>query len=241
MNTIVIEHFNTILFHSPDVLTSCISLETYPTFVCENLTLLTGGKHSRMSMNVQGRLMQARFIEIHHAAHCFLLTCSPPIHCFIQENIWKSEGAKVRAVWWVIKHFPSKALREPRCYTFPCHEEGPCLMTTLEDYFTMDWWIDWQAAVKFSELSESTSGCILWRGDREFGTTLRKMSTSERRICREVTVNCPSQETEVTSTPTIPVDNVVIATKGLQDRNINILAGMTVENKGKLIVTGRCS
>ena len=39
----------------------------------------------------------------------------------------------------------------------------------------------------------------------------------------------------MTSTPTRPVDNVVIATKGLQDRNINILAGMTVENKGKLI------
>ena len=45
---------------------------------------------------------------------------------------------------------------------------------------------------------------------------------------------CPSQETEVTSTPTRPVDNV-IATKGLQDRNINIIAGTTVENKGKLI------
>ena len=44
-------------------------------------------------------------------------------------------------------------------------------------------------------------------------------------------------ETEVTSTPTRPVDNVVIATKGLQDRNINILAGTTVENKGKLILT----
>ena len=37
---------------------------------------------------------------------------------------------------------------------------------------------------------------------------------------------------EVTSTP---VDNVVIATKGLQDRNINTQAGTTVENKGKLI------
>ena len=44
------------------------------------------------------------------------------------------------------------------------------------------------------------------------------------------------QETEVTSTPTRPVDNVVIATKGLQDRNINIIAGTTVENKGKLIL-----
>ena len=40
-------------------------------------------------------------------------------------------------------------------------------------------------------------------------------------------------ETEVTSTTTRPVDNVVIATKGLQDRNTNIIAGTTVENKGK--------
>ena len=40
----------------------------------------------------------------------------------------------------------------------------------------------------------------------------------------------------MTSTPTRPVDNVVIATKGLQDININILAGTTVENKGKLIL-----
>ena len=39
----------------------------------------------------------------------------------------------------------------------------------------------------------------------------------------------------MTSTPTRPVDNV-ITTKGLQDRNINILAGTTVENKGKLIL-----
>ena len=41
----------------------------------------------------------------------------------------------------------------------------------------------------------------------------------------------------MTSSPTRPVDNVVIATKGLQDRNTNILAGTTVENKGKLILT----
>ena len=40
----------------------------------------------------------------------------------------------------------------------------------------------------------------------------------------------------MTSTPTRTVDNVVIATKGLQDRNINILDGTTVENKGKLIL-----
>ena len=41
----------------------------------------------------------------------------------------------------------------------------------------------------------------------------------------------------MTSTPTRPVDNVVIATKGLQDRSTNIIAGTTVENKGKLILT----
>ena len=40
----------------------------------------------------------------------------------------------------------------------------------------------------------------------------------------------------MTSTPTRPVDNVVIATKGLQDRNNLLLDGMTVENKGKLIL-----
>ena len=40
----------------------------------------------------------------------------------------------------------------------------------------------------------------------------------------------------MTSTPTRPVDNVVIATKGLQDRNINIIPGTPVENKGKLIL-----
>jgi hypothetical protein len=40
-----------------------------------------------------------------------------------------------------------------------------------------------------------------------------------------------------TSSPTRPVDNVVITTEGLQDRNINIIDGTTVENKGKLILT----
>ena len=46
----------------------------------------------------------------------------------------------------------------------------------------------------------------------------------------------PPSSTEVTSTPTRPVDNVVIATKGLQDRNTKIIAGTTGENKGKLIL-----
>ena len=49
--------------------------------------------------------------------------------------------------------------------------------------------------------------------------------------------NCPRQETEVTSTPNRPVDNVVITKKDLQDRNMHILDGTTVESKGKLILT----
>ena len=38
------------------------------------------------------------------------------------------------------------------------------------------------------------------------------------------------------STPTRPVENVVITMKGLQDRN-NILLDGRMENKGKLILT----
>ena len=41
----------------------------------------------------------------------------------------------------------------------------------------------------------------------------------------------------MTSTPTRLADNVVITTKDLQDRNIHIIDGTTVENKGKLILT----
>ena len=41
---------------------------------------------------------------------------------------------------------------------------------------------------------------------------------------------------QVTSTLTRPVENVVITTKGLQDRNNLLLDGRTVENKGKLIL-----
>ena len=38
------------------------------------------------------------------------------------------------------------------------------------------------------------------------------------------------------STGLVGVDNVVITTKSLQDRNMHILDGTTVENKGKLIL-----
>ena len=52
----------------------------------------------------------------------------------------------------------------------------------------------------------------------------------------EVTsVCCLGQKTEVTSKLTRPVENVVITTKGLHDRNMHILDGTTVENKGKTI------
>jgi hypothetical protein len=34
----------------------------------------------------------------------------------------------------------------------------------------------------------------------------------------------------------VPVDDVVITTKGLKDRNIHIIDGTTVGNKGKLIL-----
>ena len=40
----------------------------------------------------------------------------------------------------------------------------------------------------------------------------------------------------MTSIPTRPVDNVVITRKGLQDRNMNIPDGTTVESKGELIL-----
>ena len=44
-----------------------------------------------------------------------------------------------------------------------------------------------------------------------------------------------SEKTEVTSTPTRPVDNVVITTKGLQKQQL--FDGRTVGNEGKLILT----
>ena len=40
----------------------------------------------------------------------------------------------------------------------------------------------------------------------------------------------------MTSTPLRTLDNVVTTTKGLQDRNIHIIDGTTVEIKGKLIL-----
>ena len=43
------------------------------------------------------------------------------------------------------------------------------------------------------------------------------------------------QETEVTSKPTSPVEKIVIKTKGLQERNIQMLDRATVDNKGKTI------
>ena len=53
-------------------------------------------------------------------------------------------------------------------------------------------------------------------------------------VC-SIKINCYIHTYKVTSTSTRPVDNVVITTKGLQDRNIHIIDGATVENKRKLI------
>ena len=50
-----------------------------------------------------------------------------------------------------------------------------------------------------------------------------KYLNMKTKLHKTTTVNCPSQKTEVTSTPTRPVDNVVIATKVLQDKNNNFL------------------
>ena len=55
------------------------------------------------------------------------------------------------------------------------------------------------------------------------------MENKSKLILKDIIYKC--QETEVSSTPTTPVDNVVITTKGLQDRNINILDGTRVEKK----------
>ena len=48
------------------------------------------------------------------------------------------------------------------------------------------------------------------------------------RVCAGL-IKGPSLETEVTSTLTRPVENVIITTKGLQDRNNLLLDGRTVE------------
>ena len=45
------------------------------------------------------------------------------------------------------------------------------------------------------------------------------------------TANCPSQNTEVTSTPKRPVDNVVITTRPTGQTQ-QLLDGRTVENTG---------
>ena len=81
----------------------------------------------------------------------------------------------------------------------------------------------------FSTVLPSSSGLFL--SCRPFVV----MTTFSTDLVSVYSVSWLGQLTEVTSTPTRPVDNVVIATKGLQDRNTNIIAGTTVENKGKLI------
>ena len=49
------------------------------------------------------------------------------------------------------------------------------------------------------------------------------------------TVNGPSQETEETSKPTIPVENVVLTRKGLQERKNTTIGWDDGEKIGKII------
>ena len=54
-------------------------------------------------------------------------------------------------------------------------------------------------------------------------------------IISDLNSNCPSQETEETSTPTRPVENVALTTKGLQEKknNIDWDDGGKIGNKNK--------
>jgi hypothetical protein len=53
--------------------------------------------------------------------------------------------------------------------------------------------------------------------------------------CRPFVVNTTFQQVLCTSTPTRPVENVVLTTIGLQDRNIQLLDGTAMETRGKTI------
>ena len=57
---------------------------------------------------------------------------------------------------------------------------------------------------------------VSWLGQLTVGVLRKSLIIVE-------TNNYNNQETEVTSTPTRPADNVVITTKDLQDRNNNCL------------------
>jgi len=48
-------------------------------------------------------------------------------------------------------------------------------------------------------------------------------------VIQTPTVYCPSQETEGNSTPTRPLENVLLTTKDLQERKTQMLDGTTVE------------
>ena len=71
---------------------------------------------------------------------------------------------------------------------------GSLWLSSLSSYETVSrrttfWHRQW-AADQRRELTESTGGWLLWRGYSKVGTTLWKMSTSERRLCREVADRC---------------------------------------------------
>ena len=70
---------------------------------------------------------------------------------------------------------------------------------------------------KYDLENEHTQIIIL--GHKYATATMHNVNFRAFKITSSLTVNCPSQETEVTSTPTRPVDNIVTTTKGLQNRN----------------------
>ena len=77
----------------------------------------------------------------------------------------------------------------------------------------------------------SCKACVV---NTTFSTGLVGVEVTSVSRLGQLTVNCPSQETEVSSTPTRPVENV-LKTKGLQDKKLQLLDGTTVKYKNKVI------
>ena len=95
------------------------------------------------------------------------------------------------------------------------------------------WRFEWPNGIKFIYIQHARINLPL------FCTVVQSnicMFLSCRPFVAITTLSTGLVGVEVNSTPTRPVDNVVIATKGLQDRNLHIFDWTTVENKGKLIL-----
>ena len=82
--------------------------------------------------------------------------------------------------WEVFDHPPSFPDLAPSVFHL-----FPRMKRSLEDNILVQW-----AADQRRQLVESTGGWLLWRGYWRVGTTLQKMSTSKRRLSREVADRC---------------------------------------------------